>query len=168
MNDLAQVLGNWGEFIGSVGVLITLVYLAVQIRTTRSSINGSTQQSISDTSAHLFAVLAESEGLAAAFSKANRGESLTDIERIRVNSWWMSVLRHAENMHYQWQQDHLSEALLASAIKRITTGLNANTFAGRIWVRNKSDFNPPFVDYLDAQIAAISDVPTDQIHPSDI
>ena len=28
----AQLLGNYGEFIGSVGVVVSLVYLAVQIR----------------------------------------------------------------------------------------------------------------------------------------
>jgi hypothetical protein len=28
----AQLLGNYGEFIGSIAVLITLVYLTVQVR----------------------------------------------------------------------------------------------------------------------------------------
>ncbi len=152
MGELAQTLGNWGEFIGSIGILITLGYLAVQIRTTRSSINGSTQQSISDTSTHLFIVVAENEGLAEIFAKANREESLTDIDRVRFSSWWLSALRHSENMHYQWQQSHLSEALFFSAMKR-ARGLDANEQASRIWINNKHDFDESFATWLDSQIA---------------
>ena len=153
MGELAQTLGNWGEFIGSIGILITLGYLAVQIRTTRSSINGSTQQSISDTSARLFIVVAENEGLAEVFAKANREESLTNVDRVRLSSWWMGALRHAENMHYQWAQSHLSEALLLSATKRIARGLQANKYAFRIWINNKHDFDESFAAWLDSQIA---------------
>jgi len=153
MGELAQILGNWGEFIGSIGILITLAYLVVEVRTTRSSINGSTQQSISDTSAHLFSVIAENEGLAEVFVKANREESLTDVDRVRFSSWWMSVLRHAENMHYQWQQSHLSEVLFFAAMKRIARGLETNKHASRIWINNKHDFDESFAAWLDSQIA---------------
>ena len=153
MGELAQILGNWGEFFGSIGILITLAYLVVEVRTTRSSINGSTQQSISDTSAQLFAAIAENEGLAEVFVKANREESLTDVDRVRFSSWWMSVLRHAENMHYQWQQSHLSEALFFAAMKRVARGLDANKQASRIWINNKRDFDEAFAAWLDSQIA---------------
>ncbi len=30
--DTAQLLGNFGEFVGAIAVVVTLVYLSVQIR----------------------------------------------------------------------------------------------------------------------------------------
>ena len=30
--DVSQMLGNFGEFVGAIGVVTTLAYLAVQIR----------------------------------------------------------------------------------------------------------------------------------------
>ncbi len=34
--ETAQLLGNFGEFIGALGVVITLFYLAVQVRHSKS------------------------------------------------------------------------------------------------------------------------------------
>jgi hypothetical protein len=30
--ELSAILGNWGEFIGSIAVVATLIYLAIQVR----------------------------------------------------------------------------------------------------------------------------------------
>ena len=30
---IAQLLGNYGEFVGAIAVVVTLIYLAIQIRT---------------------------------------------------------------------------------------------------------------------------------------
>jgi hypothetical protein len=37
----AQLLGNYGEFIGAIGVVVTLMYRAFQIRQNTTSINDS-------------------------------------------------------------------------------------------------------------------------------
>ena len=40
----AQLLGNYGEFLGSIAVFATLVYLAVQVRNTKSELRRSISQ----------------------------------------------------------------------------------------------------------------------------
>ncbi len=37
LQDTAQLLGNFGEFFGSLAILITLVYLSVQVRSAQSA-----------------------------------------------------------------------------------------------------------------------------------
>ena len=39
----AQLLGNYGEFVGAVAVVLTLIYLAVQVRQNTNTIAGSTE-----------------------------------------------------------------------------------------------------------------------------
>ena len=35
LTELAEILGNLGEFIGSIAVILTLIYVAVQVRYSR-------------------------------------------------------------------------------------------------------------------------------------
>jgi hypothetical protein len=40
--ETAQLLGNFGEFFGAIAVVVTLVYLAVQVRYSRNALNENT------------------------------------------------------------------------------------------------------------------------------
>ncbi len=40
----AQLLGNYGEFVGAIAVVITLVYLAVQVKHSRAATEANTKQ----------------------------------------------------------------------------------------------------------------------------
>ena len=42
----AQLLGNYGEFVGAIAVVVTLAYLAVQIRQNTASMNESRRMAI--------------------------------------------------------------------------------------------------------------------------
>ena len=37
--EFSQLLGNYGEFVGSIAVLVTLIILVVQVRTARTEIS---------------------------------------------------------------------------------------------------------------------------------
>ena len=41
--EMAQLLGNFGEFIGAIAVVATLVYLAIQVRHSKSAVDANTQ-----------------------------------------------------------------------------------------------------------------------------
>ena len=40
----AQLLGNYGEFVGAVAIVVTLVYLAVQVRQSRQLLEENTKE----------------------------------------------------------------------------------------------------------------------------
>ena len=44
----AQLLGNYGEFIGSIAVLATLIYLAFQIRQNTAQLASASLQAMAD------------------------------------------------------------------------------------------------------------------------
>jgi len=46
--SIAQLLGNLGEFFGSLGVLATLVYLAIQVRRNTQATRATTTQALTD------------------------------------------------------------------------------------------------------------------------
>ena len=44
--SIAQLLGNYGEFVGAIGVVITLAYLAFQIRQNTRATRAASHHSI--------------------------------------------------------------------------------------------------------------------------
>ena len=78
-----QELGSIGEFISSIAVLVTLIYLAMQVRQTRNATVASTMQTNRAQFQHI--MLANRDSLIAPIIvKADKGEELTEVEEYRL------------------------------------------------------------------------------------
>jgi hypothetical protein len=128
----AQILGGYGEFVGSVAILITLVYLSIQVRQVKR------QQEIEDRQHREFAIrdyqmnFATSEGLAQAVTNARdavgeqphgfvtklleSGVSRTDAER--VWSYYVAGIRIGANTYYTSTDELQREA--SNAVMRLS------------------------------------------------
>ena len=96
----AQILGNFGEFVGAVAVLVTLIYLARQVgENARSSESNAIAQAASDHQANM-RLIAENPNLAMAWDKANRGEDLSHEESVQL-TWWAYCLVRGAETHVQ-------------------------------------------------------------------
>jgi hypothetical protein len=114
----AQLLGNYGEFVGAIAVVVTLAYLAVQIRQNTKSMdetrklalvdsyvrrNESIERSMMHTTAseELSELLVryDHEGL----------DSLTPVERYRVATWERARQLRVESQFFQYQHGFLDE-----------------------------------------------------------
>jgi hypothetical protein len=118
-------LGALGEFLGSIAVLITLVYLAVQIRHSTHSINESkklalaqTYQMRSDALQMMLVHAADSEHIGPIITKLTSVgypedisslERLTPEERGRFRQWQIAQQTHWDNMFFQYQQGYIDE-----------------------------------------------------------
>ena len=60
----AQLLGNYGEFVGAIAVVLTLFYLTTQIRQSSRSLKSSAAQAVLQSISEQYRVAAESEKLA--------------------------------------------------------------------------------------------------------
>lgn len=85
----AQLLGSYGEFIGAIAVVATLIYLAVQIRTARADVDAN---SFNSTSNNLINVETAFLQGANVWTKANEGKELTTEEEFAFNT--LIELRH--------------------------------------------------------------------------
>ena len=93
--DLTQ-LANLGEFIGGVAVLVTLAYLAVQVRQSRAEIRRNTETARS-TAYHqaidqIRASWMEPDFASLTDKYDSSPESLTSAERIRLELLWATTL----------------------------------------------------------------------------
>ncbi len=116
-------LGALGEFLGAIGVIVTLAYLAVQIRqNTRAMEEGKrlalaqTYQMRADALQNMMVTAADSENIGPIIIKltelgypedVSSLNELTVEERGRFRLWHIAQQTHWDNMFYQFQQGFL-------------------------------------------------------------
>jgi len=128
-------LGALGEFLGSIAVLATLVYLAVQIRQNTRSMDESkklalaqTYQMRSDALQMMMVRAADSEHIGPIITRlTSLGypedvaalDHLSQEERGRFRQWQIAQQTHWDNMFYQYQRGFLDEEYYPALRERV-------------------------------------------------
>lgn len=123
--SLAQLLGNFGEFVGAIAVVVTLAYLALQIRHSKVALEANTQsvqaqiaQARADNLASNYRVLMDSPHIPEIMAK--RFESVDDEvwaaalspeEKMRVRYYCLLQFNDVRNQYYQYRQGLLDESI---------------------------------------------------------
>ena len=100
-----NTLAAWGEFLGGIAVVVSLVYLASQIRQNSKLLQASTTAASSQVEVTVNALLAQEPEVAKAFREGLADyDSLSEADRERfdaVCAIWVQVLRQ----QHQFQRD---------------------------------------------------------------
>ena len=127
-------LGALGEFLGSIAVLATLVYLSVQIRQNTRGMDESKKLALAQTyqlrsdalqmmlvhaadSEHIGPIIAKLTG-AGYPEKISALEQLSDVERQRFRLWQIAQETHWDNMFFQYQQGFIDEEYYRDSFRR--------------------------------------------------
>ncbi len=163
--DTAQLLGNFGEFVGAIAVVATLGYLALQIRqNTRrteestASQEATTYQSLMSQIIELNRGLAADQQLGEIVAKARNGEVLDDSERPRYVSLITAILRYGDMAYYQYEKGLIDERRLHSAFSPVRGFLSGQEPAMQVFQRlaRMGAFVEEFVVYCRLEVAAAS------------
>ena len=144
-----QELGSIGEFISSIAVLVTLIYLAVQVRQTRNATVASTMQTNRMQFQNI--MLANRDSLIVPIIvKADKGEALSDEEEHRlashINLQWNLLFSEFVQLQIGYTEGWATNDKLA--LKRIS-----HRYGGRAadwWQKSGREIYPQaFVAYVD-------------------
>jgi len=116
-----DTLGNLGEFIGAVGVVLSLLLVARQMRlgieqTRRNtkSVRAAAFNSMVENSIRLLEHVFGDPELADFLARAAEApDRLTAGERLRWNSYMTATFRHFGNLLYQWETGAMEERMWA-------------------------------------------------------
>lgn len=92
-----EAVGAIGEVIGAIGVIVTLAYLAIQIRQNSAVVRSATRQAISTTQAEIGYRLAENPELRSAALLYTNLESTVPETELAAHFYLRGVLRTYEN-----------------------------------------------------------------------
>jgi len=148
-----EAIGAIAELIGGLAVLVTLVYLALQVRQNNQM---QRQQISAHQTNHYVAnthVLANNGELMHLFLKASTGEEMTQVERWRYGTFMFGILENFQEMYFLHKAGVQYEfrwiGMQKSTYRYLTTP------GGRAWwnsVREKQ-FVKEFSEYVDDLLA---------------
>ena len=108
LNDLA----NMGQVIGAIAVVISLIYVALQIRQNTNAVRSATAQTVHEHFAKWYHLVAADDELAKIVAKGLRDyRSLSEQERVRFVATFSAFLSYSQNAFLKWR-----EGLLASQL----------------------------------------------------
>jgi hypothetical protein len=130
-------LGALGEFIGSIGVVASLIYLAIQIRQNSISNKAQAVQSTSDRMIDISLAMATDGSWPDLFNRAGDDfESLTPSDRGRAGWMWFAIMRGQETLYHHYLEGNVDDQTwetYATAIRH-----NAKMPGFRQWWRSIS------------------------------
>ncbi len=142
-------LGNIGEFVAAIGVIVSFVYLAVQIRQNTRSIRSSAYQSAVASSVEMGNTWAVDGSLAEIVTKAARDYSaLEGADRYRFAMYAYTVFRSYENLFYQRGQGALQADLWEGYHNMLVVHLKSAGLA-EWWEIQHDFFSVEFQHYVD-------------------
>lgn len=122
--EISSVLGNIGEFIGAIAVVLTLIYLAAQVRLAREATEANTRQMEEMRTLSLVEnYMRRSERVEAGYRDGalsnemsrliyltyKEPEALTEEERFRMREWMHAHMHRLDAQHYQYLNGLLEE-----------------------------------------------------------
>ena len=108
LNDLANI----GQVIGAVAVVVSLFYVAHQIRQNTNAVRSATAQTVHEHFANWYHLLASDPVLSQIAAQGLRDyTSLLEQERVRFIAAFMSFLSYSQNAFLKWREKMLESAL---------------------------------------------------------
>lgn len=143
-------LGALGEFLGSIGVLLTMVYLAVQIRQNTSTIRMNAEQEKSKWWYSFNQELALDGELIEIFEQGLRDVTeLTDPDRRRFVWFLAAMFYEMEGLHKQHQNGQLSEDSWKPG-ERLIRGMLQHRSVNQWWQSGFFLGGDAFIEYVES------------------
>lgn len=97
-------LGNVGEFVGSIGVIVSLIYVGMQLKMTRQSERATSAWQCEKLWGELSWELSTDPELARLMANLLSGEKISDSEMPQVHFFIRALMQHAQSQYYLNQE----------------------------------------------------------------
>lgn len=149
---MIETLGSLGSFIGGFGVVISVIYLAVQIRQNTKSLSSAAYQQIVTSISDWSREVAMDPAAVRIVSSGILGDNkLTAEELAQFDLLMVSLLRNYENVHFQYLSGALPGSSWSGWSSRILGTLN-NPGALQWWQRQQGAYSQSFQTFVDQAI----------------
>lgn len=143
-----DAIGAVGDAAGGIGVIVSLIYLALQTRSNTTAVQAASFHQINSSFAEISLAICLDASLTMLITKALAGEAeLSPEEEARFSFFALSFFRRAESMFFQSDQGTLQKESwlgLESTLDAILSSQNGRSW----WNVTRERFNPRFQLYI--------------------
>ena len=152
-----QDLGSLGEFVGALGVVISLIYLARQMSLNTTSIRAASFNSMTENSIRLLEHSFRDGNFAEFLHRAEQNpSSLSPNELVRWDAYMTAVYRHFGNLVYQYRVGVLDQQMWQSY--RDTLKQHLRTASWQTWFeQNRESFSRSLVDLVERAVGELEE-----------
>jgi hypothetical protein len=147
-----EALGAIGEIVGAVAVVVTLGYLAVQIRQNTRSVRAASHHAVADSFNRINAVIGAdtSVGRIVRIGRTGLG-NVTEDEQVSLGFLYLSFFRVFETVYYQYEMGTADEHSFQSVERSLNAALSYPGIR-EWWLVNLYAFTPGFRSHVDQVI----------------
>ena len=153
---------NWdaiigvAELVGAIAVVVSLGYVAVQIRQNTVATRYQTTQNLIAANSDANYMFANNGELASiAMKGCYEPDSMTDEERFRFSTWFFSYYNHFDFAYHQYLNGQLDEAMWEKMAYEMPLYVSSLPGVKEWWSRDNKRFSNEFVTYMEEQMARI-------------
>lgn len=147
-----QDLGNIGEFIGSIGVVFSLGYLAIQIKSQNQESQAAVTNSLSQQWLSFMAGVAADKDLALIWVNGlDDFEALERHEKVRFAAVMNQFVQVAESLREHYAAGKLEHEIWQGFDARVTD-IMANPGAQQWWAHRKHWWSSEYGQYIEAKL----------------
>lgn len=137
------------EISSALAVVLSLIFVGVQVRQSAIATRGATLQSLSNSSLELSRILLENADIRGAVTKWRMGEELDEDEAYAANIVVLVLVRHVENTYDQIQLGAVARPVLDRWLTNSTfTSPNFPAW----WALSSDRFGPEFGRFLERHL----------------
>jgi len=152
-----DAIGASAEMLAAIGVIISLLYLASQIRQNTEANRFGRYDSFVRAISDIRRTIIENEDVASIFDRGLRDPTeLSDLEKVRFRNILYSAVHAMETLHLQLSQSGLDTEIWqrqSSLIKRIFRSPGGENW----WQEHRDEFDRQFVHAVDKNLDRSSD-----------
>ena len=164
-----EQLGNIGEFVAAIATVITLIYLAFQLRQNTRALKATAFQNVISEMGKNVEPIMNNRELADILVKGTVDpDSLTPAERVRLNAIYVSSFRRLESVYVQYTLGTM-ELENKRGFEESMIPLLQLPYGETWWKEAKVSFYQPFAQHIEECIASskyAKTSPTMQLHNS--
>ena len=142
-------LGSLGEFISGLAVVVTLIYLALQIRHNTRAVRSSMHQDMIESTLRIAESVSDTDDLGRIVLHADDDyDELTEVERIRFDAYAERVFNNFESVFYSYRNSMIEEDLWESWESSYLTDIS-RTSMRRYWQEERPQHLRDFMDFVE-------------------
>lgn len=149
-----EMLGNFGDFVGGIAVVITLAYLGYQIRQNTKEVRNNSIQALLERSIHLFEDNINSP-LPEILDKLENGSTISQADKWRVEMFVRRNFQLYELVFLKHKECRISQQVMDAYKRRMIATMTRPYFA-TCWPMVKQFYTDDFAHYVDS-LEALSD-----------
>lgn len=137
------------QIFSAIGVILSVIYLAIQIQTNTKAVKVSSYQQIVAGVREFALILLESKEAAEFYARATQDfEALTPAEQERASILFFSLLNNFQSHFYQYQQALLDQALWQAHVNNLSTLVNQPGIRAW-WQHRQFSFTQDYQDFVE-------------------